>query len=55
MELAADSCRFADRCPQVMDICRKQMPPLYQTDARRVVACYLYDKAPVAQAEATVA
>ncbi|MFZ4659137.1 MAG: ABC transporter ATP-binding protein [Caldilineaceae bacterium] len=55
MELATDSCRFADRCPQVMDICRKQMPPLYQTDARRVVACYLYDKAPVAQAEATVA
>ena len=54
-QLAADSCRFADRCPQVMEICRKQMPPLYQTDARRVVACYLYDKAPVAQAEATVA
>lgn len=51
MQLASDSCRFADRCPQVMEICCKQMPPLYQTDARRVVACYLYDKAPVAKEE----
>lgn len=50
-QLAADSCRFADRCPQVMEICCKQMPPLYQTDARRVVACYLYDKAPPAKGE----
>jgi oligopeptide/dipeptide ABC transporter ATP-binding protein len=48
-QLAAESCRFADRCPQVMEICRQQMPPFYQTDARRVVACYLYDKAPVAK------
>ena len=51
MQLASDSCRFADRCPQVMAVCRQQMPPLYQTDARRVVACYLYDKAPVAKEE----
>ncbi len=50
-QLAAQSCRFADRCPQVMEVCRKQMPPLYQTDERRVVACYLYDKAPVAKEE----
>ena len=47
VELAAQSCRFADRCPQVMEICRTQAPPFYQTDARRVVACYLYEKAPV--------
>jgi len=46
--LSAHSCRFADRCPQVMEVCRKQAPPLYQTDPRRVVACYLYDQAPVA-------
>lgn len=51
-ELAAQSCRFADRCPQVMAICRTQAPPFYQTDARRVVACYLYESAPVASAGA---
>ena len=51
-ELAAQSCRFADRCPQVMEICRTQAPPFYQTDARRVVACYLYESAPVASAGA---
>lgn len=44
--LAIHSCRFADRCPQVMEICRTQAPPLYQTDARRVVACYLYQETP---------
>jgi peptide/nickel transport system ATP-binding protein len=54
-QLAAQSCRFADRCPQVMEVCRQQMPPLYQTDARRVVACYLYDKAPVAKEEGKLA
>jgi peptide/nickel transport system ATP-binding protein len=40
-------CRFADRCPHVMDICRKTMPPLFQTDPRRVVACYLYKESVV--------
>ena len=42
-------CRFADRCPHVMDICRQQVPPLYQTDPRRAAACYLYKDAPVAK------
>jgi oligopeptide/dipeptide ABC transporter ATP-binding protein len=44
----AHACRFADRCPHVMSICQQQAPPLYQTDPRRVVACYLYQDAPVA-------
>jgi len=35
----------------VMDICCQQAPPLYQTDARRVVSCYLYADAPVAANE----
>jgi oligopeptide/dipeptide ABC transporter ATP-binding protein len=43
-----DACRFADRCPHVMEICQQQVPPLYQTDPRRVVACYLYQDAPIA-------
>lgn len=36
-------CRFADRCPQVMDVCYTQAPPFFQTDGRRTVACYLYE------------
>lgn len=42
-------CRFADRCPHVMPICQERTPPLFQTDQRRVVACYLYQDAPVAE------
>jgi len=42
-------CRFADRCPHVMTICREKLPPLYQTNERRSVACYLYKESPVTQ------
>ena len=34
-------CKFAGRCPQVMDICLKLDPPDVQVD-RRIVKCYLY-------------
>jgi peptide/nickel transport system ATP-binding protein len=34
-------CKFAGRCPQVMDICRQVDPPDVQTE-RRMVKCYLY-------------
>jgi peptide/nickel transport system ATP-binding protein len=37
-------CKFANRCPHVMDRCQTQQPPLYQTEARRVVSCYLYQE-----------
>ena len=39
-------CRFADRCPKVMDICRAETPkliPLKEEGIDRQVACYLYD------------
>ena len=39
---ADEGCRFAARCPAVMAICRRQAPPLFRTDARRVAACHLY-------------
>jgi oligopeptide/dipeptide ABC transporter ATP-binding protein len=41
---AADfqGCKFANRCPHVMDRCQTQQPPLYQTEEHRVVSCYLY-------------
>jgi peptide/nickel transport system ATP-binding protein len=45
--MEALGCKFARRCPHVMDICRKSPPPLYQIDHNRIAACYLYDKAPV--------
>ena len=41
-------CRFADRCPSVTAQCRQAAPPLFQTDRRRAVACYLYQTAPPA-------
>jgi peptide/nickel transport system ATP-binding protein len=34
-------CKFAGRCPQVMDICREVDPPDVQID-QRIVKCYLY-------------
>jgi peptide/nickel transport system ATP-binding protein len=35
-------CRFASRCPHVMDICRTQTPPLFAVRPNHRVRCYLY-------------
>lgn len=36
-------CRFANRCPRVMDVCRTSTPELIPLkDADRLVACHLY-------------
>ena len=36
-------CRFANRCPKVMDVCREKTPDLIPLkDADRLVACHLY-------------
>jgi peptide/nickel transport system ATP-binding protein len=41
-------CKFAGRCPHVVDICRRADPPDVQVD-QRTVKCYLYtDSAPTA-------
>ena len=40
-----EGCRFANRCPMVMDICSKETPqliPLANLDAPRHVACHLF-------------
>jgi peptide/nickel transport system ATP-binding protein len=42
-----NGCLFADRCPHTMDRCRTMRPPMYLTESRRVVGCYLHDHAPV--------
>lgn len=36
-----EGCRFHPRCPRMMDICRKEEPPLVQKDGRRVL-CWLW-------------
>ena len=39
-------CRFANRCPRAMDVCRHVSPPLRivsAMDDERMIACHLYD------------
>lgn len=38
----AVGCKFADRCPFVMDACRAAVPPLHHIDPHRVASCFLY-------------
>jgi peptide/nickel transport system ATP-binding protein len=35
-------CRFHPRCPFVMDICRKEEPPLIEVEQNHYTACWLY-------------
>jgi peptide/nickel transport system ATP-binding protein len=35
-------CRFHPRCPYVMDICRREDPPIINLEDGRKVACWLY-------------
>lgn len=37
-------CRFHPRCKHIMDICRKDFPPLVEIKPGHYVACYLYWK-----------
>ncbi|MBV7334746.1 ABC transporter ATP-binding protein [Chloroflexi bacterium TSY] len=37
-------CKFADRCPAVMEQCREKVPSIYQTHAHRGVACFLHEE-----------
>ena len=39
-------CRYALRCPQVMDKCQAP-PPFFHTEAKRAVSCFLYEESPV--------
>lgn len=40
-EYGREGCKFAGRCPQVMDVCRKADPPDVLVN-RQTVKCYLY-------------
>lgn len=44
-------CKFAPRCPHVMDKCRQSPPPLYEVDNRQVASCYLYEDKSVLASE----
>jgi len=43
---STQGCRFANRCPMVMDICRATTPPLFRTEQGRAAACFLYRDKP---------
>ncbi|MFF2911863.1 ABC transporter ATP-binding protein [Paenibacillus sp. NPDC057934] len=36
-------CSFHTRCPQVMEVCRKERPPLLETGSSHFTACHLQD------------
>lgn len=36
-------CKFAPRCPHVMDKCRREVPPLYQLEDQTVASCFLHE------------
>jgi oligopeptide/dipeptide ABC transporter ATP-binding protein len=44
---ASVGCKFAPRCPAVMDVCWAEPPPLYRPDEHRVATCFLYRDRPV--------
>jgi oligopeptide/dipeptide ABC transporter ATP-binding protein len=39
-----DACRFADRCPYVMEICNQKNPPLVEYREGHKAACWLYEE-----------
>lgn len=47
---ARGGCKFADRCPHVMDVCHGAPPPLFRINEGRAAACYLYAGEPTTQA-----
>lgn len=40
-------CKFADRCPHVMEQCWSDTPPLYQVDHNRATSCFMHQDAPL--------
>jgi oligopeptide/dipeptide ABC transporter ATP-binding protein len=45
-QIAANGCKFADRCPVAMPRCLTDTPPLFQTAPHRAAACFLHEHAP---------
>jgi oligopeptide/dipeptide ABC transporter ATP-binding protein len=49
-KVTTGGCKFADRCPHVMEICRREVPPLFRADTHRAAACFLYQDNPKVEA-----
>ncbi len=45
--MADTGCKFASRCPSVMETCWSEPPPFYLPDENRTAACFLYNTADV--------
>ena len=39
-----DGCRFQNRCPYVMEICKNEAPPMYLAGDKHYASCFLLDK-----------
>jgi oligopeptide/dipeptide ABC transporter ATP-binding protein len=39
-------CKFAERCPHVMEQCRRETPPFFQLNETRAATCFLHKDAP---------
>ena len=50
-EESRTGCKFAGRCPHVMDKCKQSPPPLYRERFDRVASCYLYEDRDVLSGE----
>ena len=44
-------CKFADRCPAVMEKCWTEAPSLYRVSPHRAVKCFLYEDVPVLESK----
>jgi peptide/nickel transport system ATP-binding protein len=42
VEIAEEGCRFAPRCPHVMDRCRQEEPPAFIVGEKHTSKCWLY-------------
>ena len=40
----SQGCRFANRCPKVLDICKNTVPPLVEVDGQTSCRCWLFEK-----------
>jgi len=47
-------CRFAGRCPHVMDICRKEEPALLTLSENRTARCWLYSEEAMSQKDGPI-
>jgi peptide/nickel transport system ATP-binding protein len=50
-ERTTNGCRFAPRCPSVLETCWASVPPLYRIDPDRAASCFLHREHPALPSE----